>query len=228
MKIVLFDIDDTLLVCGNETNVNASRKMFKQVFEIDADEDMIDNKGKTDKQIIGEVVALVKGCSSIDEVKIPSEAFQVWAETLEDLLNLHPARILPGITELLDALSKKANVLLGLLTGNSPSRAKIKLENTKLEKYFKDKSGLIGAFGDITNIRADLIRITKEKYRGYTHIIIDDSLIGAKMAKDSNVESILVATGNASAEELKEYSDYVFPDFGEGRWREAVEVIENI
>ncbi|KAF0194239.1 MAG: hypothetical protein FD167_5883, partial [bacterium] len=28
--------------------------------------------------------------------------------------------------------------------------------------------------------------------------------------------------------ELKEYSDYVFPDFGEGRWREAVEVIENI
>lgn len=36
------------------------------------------------------------------------------------------------------------------------------------------------------------------------------------------------ATGSASLEELRQYSDFVFEDFGQNRWQEAVRIIKSI
>ncbi|MDP3732957.1 MAG: hypothetical protein Q8Q91_00300, partial [Candidatus Daviesbacteria bacterium] len=120
MKIILFDIDDTLLVCPYGANKKGSEVMFKRVFDMDANEEMINTKGKTDKQIISEVIRKVKGYPDEKEIEIPQVAFQEWATAIGELLKINQSLVLPGIWELLDSLQKNENVLLALLTGNSP------------------------------------------------------------------------------------------------------------
>ncbi len=228
MKIILFDVDMTLLACSTEANVKGSEVMFKKVFGLDANEELINNAGKTEKGIIQEVVRFVQGLDSDQEVEVPNTAYQAWAEGTVKVLRTHPPTVLPGVIELLETLTTESDIKLGLLTGNSRFRAEIKLKVARLEKYFLNEEGvLVGAFGDISNKRADLIEEAKGKYGDGIYVLIDDSLIGAKMAKENNVISIMVATGKASVEELKEYSDYVFEDFGGNRWQEVVKVIKS-
>lgn len=48
------------------------------------------------------------------------------------------------------------------------------------------------------------------------------------MVVENNIPAILVATGRATEEELKQYSNYVFKDFGENRWQEVIKIINSI
>lgn len=228
MKIILFDIDETLLSC-RESIGYGSAIMFKKVFNIDASETSINNVGKTEKGIIEEVVKLINRYPEHYEVEVPNQAYQVYAEAVESFLKTNPPKVLPGVIELLENLAYLDNVLLGLLTGNSRLRSEVKLKAAKLDKYFRDKNNLIrGAFGDISNKRSDLINEAKEKYGEGSYVIIDDSLIAAKMAKENNIPTILVATGHATQEELSKYSEFVFKDFGENRWKKVIEIINQI
>ena len=225
MKIVLFDIDDTLTNSG-ETNGQASEVMFRTVFNVKGSEDMIDKWGKTEKGIIQEV--LHKFGNYPPDFEVPNEAFITWAAALKELYKTNPPKVFLGIKELLEALSKEEDVQIGLLTGNSRIRAEIKLKAVDLEKYFMKDGVLVGVFGDISSKRGNLIPHAREKYGEGIYILVDDSITAAKAAKENNIASILVATGNAKAEQLKEYTSHVFSDFGEGRWEEAVEVIRKI
>ncbi len=229
MKILLFDIDSTLLVCDTESNVKGSEVMFKKVFSIDANEELIDNAGKTEKGIIEEVLRKIDPNLYKEEIEIPNHAYQVWAQGTEKTLKNNPPRVLPGIEELLTELSQDKDIKLGLLTGNSRFRADVKLKAVNLDKYFINEKGVLtGAFGDISNNRADLIQEAKDKYGEGIYILIDDSLIGAKLSRDNNIDSILVGTGKAIVEELKKYSDYVFEDFGERRWQKVITIIKEL
>lgn len=229
MKIVLFDIDETLLTCPNKTNAQASEVMFKRIFNIDASENSINHTGKTQRGIIEEVVRKFKNLPPDQEVEVPNEAFQIWGETQTELLKKSPAIVLPGIRELLANLAKDSNIIMGILTGNCRFRTNAKLSNAGLKDYFLDNEGLIrGAFGDISNKRSDLIEEAKNKLGQGDYIIIDDSIIAGKMAQEKNIPAILVATGKATKEELKQYSKYVFKDFGENKWQEVIKIIEGM
>lgn len=229
MKVILFDIDATILNCGKEVNDKCSEMMFKTVFNINASEDIIDHSGKTAKGVIEEVLRFVKKLDSKHEVEIPNHAYQVWAESLKELIKNHPPLILPGIRNLLEGLSKNRDFTLGLLTGNSRFQSETKLRAVGLDHFFlNDKGLLLGAFGDISSNRSDLLLRAKEKFGEGTYIIIDDSIVAGKMAKENNTPSILVATGKASVEELEQYSNHVFQDFGDNRWQEAINIINVI
>src|SRR3989344_541746 len=119
---VFFDIDETLLSVPEGINAKASSVMFKEVFGVDAHEDMIENAGKTEMGIIKEVLEKV-GINA----EVPQEAYKIWAQATRQELQDHPVRILPGIPELLAALSKNLKVKLLILTGNSVWRAEEKL-----------------------------------------------------------------------------------------------------
>lgn len=227
-KVVLFDIDETLLSCDVEINVNGSKKVFKQVFGIDAHQDMIFNAGKTEKCVIEEVVKLVKKYPEDQDIEIPNIAYKIWAQSTEEELKSQPPIILPGVINLLEELSKDSKIVTGLLTGNSRLRAAAKMKAAKLAKYFLDKNRVLrGAFGDVSNKRIDLIPEAKEKFGQGVYIIVDDSLVAAKMTKDASIPAILVATGQASMEELRQYSKFVFSDFGENRWKDVIKIIES-
>ena len=226
MKIVLFDIDDTLVSC-NHVNSKSSEVMFKKVFNINASEDQIDKWGKTEKGIIEEVLSLYgKFDKNID---IPNQAYLSWAKAAAEMLNADPPKVLPGIKELLAELSQNPEILIVLLTGNSRLRAEAKLKSVGLDKYFLNSGGILnGVFGDISSKRSDLIPNAKGKFGNGVYILIDDSLVAAKAAKENNIKSILVATGNAPLEKLKEYTPFIFENFGEGRWKKAIEIINKL
>src|SRR5258708_18518947 len=100
MKILLFDIDETLLVC-DEANIKSSRKMFDKVFHINTDEKSIVTAGKTEKGIIEEVIRKAKGLSESSEIDIPNQAYLIWSQEASVFLKKYPPQILPGIVELL-------------------------------------------------------------------------------------------------------------------------------
>lgn len=229
MKIILFDIDETLLSCKGDANAKGSEKMFKEVFNIIANEEMVNHTGNTEKANIEKIIRLVKRLKPYEEVEIPNKAYQVWAEGTGEVLEKYPPIVLPGIKELLESFSKNPNIIIGLLTGNSRLRSEVKLKAAGLDNFFMtEKKVLAGVFGDISNRRADLIPEAKAKYGEGIYIVIDDSIVAGKMTKESNTPAILVATGRATEEELKQYSNYVFKDFGENRWQEVIKIIEDI
>ena len=140
------------------------------------------------------------------------------------------AMLCEGVTELLAALAQNKEVKLSILSGNSKARSAVKLRSAGIAEFFTARNGqLRGAFGDEARTREGLIAYAQDRlvFDNDRMMVVDDSLIGAKMTKEHGIFAIMVATGSASAEELSAYSQYVFPDFGEVRWQQSVTLIEN-
>lgn len=233
---VLVDIDETMLSVPEGIDTKASATMFKKVFGVNAHEDLIDNVGKTEMGIIQEVLEKVGVSRKEAEqepsfMEVPDEAYRVWGQATAQELKENPPRVLPGIPELLAALSKNPNVKLGLLSGNSVERAEAKLKSVQLDTFFRDSetNQLVGVFGDMAPKRDQLFDIIKQQATPEDcFVIIDDSLIGAKMAQAHKIPVLMVATGKATEEQLKPFTSNVFPDFGENRWQQVVSLIETV
>lgn len=226
----LFDIDETLLSVPKGINAKTSGVMFKKVFGVDTNEDIIDTVGKTEKGIIREVLEKIGSKNALTN-EIPEDAYKIWAQAMKQELKKNPAFILPGVLELLKTLSKNPLVKLEFLTGNSPWRAEEKLKSAGIDNFFRDSetNKLNGVFGNMAEKREKLFDIAKQQAAANDKfIIIDDSLIGAKMAKLHNLPAVLVATGKSIEEHLKTFTPNVFPDFGENRWQQAASIIETL
>jgi phosphoglycolate phosphatase-like HAD superfamily hydrolase len=223
MKQILFDIDKTLIRVEGIVDKESSREMFKKIYRIEAFEGMVTTYAKTEYYIISEI--LKKFNLSVENVE---EACFCWGKMIRKWLKKYPPRILPGIKDLLEFLKKKENFQLGILTGNSTWRAMEKLKAVGLIDYFYDKKvgKLKGVFGEMARERKELLEIFIKKVNDKKDIVvIDDSLEGAKMGKELGVKVIGVATGETKKEDLLKYTQYVFSDFGEGRYREVERVL---
>jgi len=116
-------------------------------------------------------------------------------------------RVLPGAHELVRTLDRKENFLLGLATGNIEEGARLKLERGGLESFFS-----FGGFGSDAEDRTDLIRIAIERARqknGRTHpeksFVVGDTPRDIVHGKEAGAETLAVASGNYSLEDLKSY-----------------------
>ncbi|XP_068664609.1 uncharacterized protein [Aristolochia californica] len=69
--------------------------------------------------------------------------------------------VLPGVNALLDALSSKKNVVVGLVTGNLEEFAWMKMEGLGIRKYFTVPN--IGGFGSDHSDRGQLVKIAAER-----------------------------------------------------------------
>lgn len=233
MKIVLFDIDHTLTASPKGVNALASKRMFKECFGIDASEDSVEKVGMTEWGII-ERVLLKHGSDLLpaDNVqhKVPDNIYERWAEILEEESEGKPATLLPGMWELVEALSNDADFKLGLLTGNSYWRSEVKLKAIGIDEFFRARSGeIVGAFGNEARTRDGLIAFAEDrlKFDNDDLIMVDDSLIGAQMLKNrSDIYAIFVATGSASVSELSISGKPVFEDLESPRWEEAYQLLK--
>ena len=127
--------------------------------------------------------------------------------------------IMPGVRELLEALSGKPGVYLALLTGNYEAAARIKLEYFDLWRYFS-----CGAFGDDAPDRNGLLPravMTVAACGGPAFAPTDATVIGdtpldIACAKHSSARSIGVATGSHGVEALRDAgADVVFEDLSD-------------
>jgi phosphoglycolate phosphatase-like HAD superfamily hydrolase len=122
--------------------------------------------------------------------------------------------MLPGVVPLLEALAARDDRIVALLTGNFESSARLKLEHFDLWRYFT-----WGVFGDDAPNRNGLVPIAVERgvARGHPRVppprivVIGDTPHDVECAAVAGARSIAVATGGASAEQLREAgADIVF------------------
>jgi len=227
-KLVLFDIDGTLLLASN-TNRRILVDALMAVYGTEGNARSYNFAGKMDSVIIHDVL---KHAGLKDEHI--SEKFTTIKNTYIDLVKkqLRPEdiQLLNGVPELLGKLSERKDILLGLLTGNFEGSGRHKLELPAINHFFP-----FGAFADDAHHRSKLPAIAVERAYSLTGkmftpekvIIIGDTEHDITCARAIQARSIAVSTGTYSAEQLKSHQpDALFDDFGDTQ--KVVSCIANI
>ncbi|MFH1582599.1 MAG: HAD hydrolase-like protein [bacterium] len=214
-KFILFDIDGTLIKKISKTSLHSISfsKAIKKVFGVDCNIHTIAPDGKTDQQIVIEVLA-TKG---IDEEEIRGKMKEVMKEMVtifEENIETEEMTASKGSKELIEELSKN-NILTGLLTGNLEPIAMAKMKKVGLDNYFK-----IGGFGSDDEVRSNLIKIAIKRAENVFDFnyndnvfVIGDTPLDIRAGKEAKIKTIGVATGKYSIEDLKkENPNFVFND----------------
>jgi len=115
-RVLLFDIDGTLMDSGNEGLI-CFRRALEDVFGVTGPIDTYDMAGKTDWQILNDLM----GMAGVDADEIEAhraEAFAAYARHVEASAPVLKMRALPGAPALLESLVPDPGFSLGLVTGN--------------------------------------------------------------------------------------------------------------
>ena len=133
-KLLLFDIDGTLLLTGGAGKV-AFEEAFEELFEVPNAWRNLDPHGKTDPAIFDEVATRELG-----RLLTPGE-FDLLMERYEDIFEerIHESprfELMPGVVEILEHLSRDPEIFLALGTGNFERAGRMKLSRGGIEHYF--------------------------------------------------------------------------------------------
>ncbi len=221
-KLVLFDIDGTLIQCGKAPR-RAISKAMELVYGTRGPADQYSFSGKTDPQILYEVMK----SAQLDEDFITSNldsALEQYVTFLDQWLHAEDITVLNGISSLLEMVQKREGAVLGLLTGNVIRGARIKLSRAGIDHFFFNGRDPVGAFGSDAMDRNELPQIAVQRaFKAHSHyfkekeiVIIGDSPSDVLCGKNLNVCSVAVATGWHSEEELSAYQpDFSFNDLSD-------------
>ena len=218
-KVLLFDIDATLLKTGH-AGLRALDRSFRILFGVPNATNGIRPEGKTDPQIIREMLETRVPHLDPDR-EIPSVVDR-YVEYLEEEVEVSQGfQVMPGVPELLEDLSRMPHILLGLATGNLERGARIKLRRAGLASYFT-----FGGFGSDSENRTEVVRaaIRRAEERLEQRVSLDsvyvigDTPRDIVHAKEAGVRTVAVATGRSDTEELSRYGpDHLFRDFSQTR-----------
>ncbi|MFZ3135816.1 MAG: HAD family hydrolase [Thermodesulfovibrionales bacterium] len=214
MRLVLFDIDGTLIDSGG-AGVRSLDLALKDLFSIENGFHGISMAGKTDTQIIKEGI-MKHGLSANGTIDAVIKAYLNY---LKREINNDRKHVKPGIYEVLEELKPLQDLGLGLLTGNIEEGARIKLEPFRLNEYFP-----AGAFGSDDEDRNNLLPIAvkrfeelfQQKIEADNCIIVGDTPRDVECAHIYGAICIAVATGPYSYDDLIEAgADYVVDDLSD-------------
>jgi len=214
MRLVLFDIDGTLIDSGG-AGVRSLDLALNDLFSIENGFHGISMAGKTDTQIIKEGI-IKHGLSANGTIDAVIKAYLNY---LRREINNDRKHVKPGIYEVLEELKPLQDLGLGLLTGNIEEGARIKLEPFRLNEYFP-----AGAFGSDDEDRNNLLPIAvkrfeelfQQKIEADNCIIVGDTPRDVECAHIYGAMCIAVATGPYSYDDLIEAgADYVVHDLSD-------------
>jgi phosphoglycolate phosphatase-like HAD superfamily hydrolase len=217
VRIVLFDIDGTLTLSGG-AGARALTRAFREVFGIVDALEGVRLHGQTDPQIVQDALgqAGVPLSESADRLDLLRSRYVTYLG--DEMPRSANARVLPGVVQLLERLSAAPRFVLGLLTGNIESGARIKLEPFDLNRFFA-----FGAFGCDSPVRRDLVPIAVERARARNGggavsmadvVVVGDTDRDVDCGRHWGARTLAVATGGATRAELVAAgADHVFEDF---------------
>ena len=223
-KLVLFDIDGTLVLTGG-AGIRAMNRACEELVGHPHALEGIPVAGRTDRIILSDVVT--RAGHSLDDGLLEQlrdryvDNLRAEIEKpgrLQSFESLGPRggikAVMPGVRELLDVLERRDDVFLGLLTGNFRSGARIKLEHFDLWRYFR-----CGAFGDDAADRNALVpfAVTRARECGLPEInpadilVVGDTPHDVACALAVGATPVAVATGGFTSVQLRESgADVVF------------------
>jgi len=216
-KLVLFDIDGTLVLTGG-AGIRAMNRACEELVGHAQALEGIPVAGRTDRIILSDVAtraghSLHDGLLEqlrdryIDNLRTEIEK----PGRLQSFESLGPRSgvkaVMPGIRELLDQLERREDVFLGLLTGNFQAGARIKLEHFDLWRYFR-----CGAFGDDAADRNELVPFAVSRARDCgLHdvnprdiLVVGDTPHDVACALAVGAVPVGVATGGFTSAQLRE------------------------
>lgn len=218
-RVVLFDIDGTLLASGGLGRRSMEAALLTHFGTIGPSHYRYD--GKTDRQIVRESMRHA-GFSDADiDARLPS-LLADYLVGLERTITsgAHDVRTHAGIPALLDALEARDDVLLGLLTGNVAPGAALKLRASGLapERF------LVGAYGSDHEDRPALPAIAQRRavellgraVDGASVVIVGDTPADVQCGRGIGARAVAVATGHFSVADLAEHKPHaVLEDFSD-------------
>jgi len=215
MRLVLFDIDGTLLNSGGMGRA-AMQRALGLVFGSPGNPSYRYD-GKTDKQIVRDVMRM-EGHSDQHIDSRMDQLIDLYLDGLREgtkggKFNVRP---LEGVVPLLDALDGRENIILGLLTGNVEPGARIKLKAAGIDPdRFK-----VNAFGSDHEHRPELPAIARRRagetlgydIAGDRLVVIGDTPADIECGRSIGAKAIGVASGHYTVEQLQSHNPYaVFP-----------------
>lgn len=216
MRIVLFDIDGTLL-WSDGAGRRAIHAALREVFGgIGPEGHRFD--GKTDKQIVRELMRHEGHDDAHIDARMDALLVRYVEQLHRELRNPdHMPKRLPGVPEVLDALEARDDVTLGLLTGNVGEGAAAKLRAVGIDP----SRFVVNAFGSDHEHRPELPAIAQQRAAellgidvpGDRVVVIGDTPADVTCGRDIGARAIGVATGRYSVDELASYGAHaVFRD----------------
>ena len=221
MKLLLFDLDQTLVSTGG-AGLRALDRACLHLFGIPNAMQGISPHGKTDPAIAREILRVRLGKDATEangEIRSILDAYLLFLK--EEVQSSLKYRVLPGINSILDEMSTRSDVALGLATGNLEAGARIKLDRGGLNRYFA-----FGGFGSDSEDRTELVRKAADEAAarcGKTILscdifVIGDTPLDIGAGKRAGFKTVGVATGSYSIEQLLDCgANFAIPDFDEGR-----------
>ena len=214
MKLLLFDIDGTLLLSGG-AGLRAMDQAFDQLYGIPNAFAGINLAGRTDTAILKNVMEK----NGLPFSSAAMEGFkQIYYDRLRDEIYapLDGKLLMPGIDALLRCIHKQKDIYLGLLTGNWQTSGFIKLAYFDIDHYFD-----IGAFADDSEYRDELLPFAIQRFedkhnrkpRADEVYVIGDTPADIQCARPHGAIAVAVAAAHFTAEQLREHKpDYLFED----------------
>jgi phosphoglycolate phosphatase len=215
MRLVLFDIDGTLLSSEGLGRASMQRALA-DVFGSPGSP-LYRYDGKTDKQIVRDVMRLEGHSDEYIDARMESlillylEGLRTGAQSGK--FNVRP---LAGVVEVLDALESRKDVVLGLLTGNVEPGARVKLTAAGIDpNRFR-----VNAFGSDHEHRPQLPAIAQRRasetlgldITGERLVVIGDTPADIECGRSLGARAIGVASGHYTVEQLEAHDPYaVFP-----------------
>ena len=219
MRLFLFDIDGTLIVArgaGREAFNGALRAVYGTVSPAEATYDF---RGKTDPRILHDLMT----AAGLASETIAAGAARFYARYVEELAAVigdgRRVTVMPGIAELVHALARRDDAVVGLLTGNIEGGARVKLAPTGLWPLFR-----LGAYGSdhidrralpaIARARAQAIAGRAFPFERVT--ILGDTPLDVDCARACGARAVAVATGFHPYGDLEGCApDLLFEDFSD-------------
>ena len=218
MKLILFDIDGTLIT-SRGAGRRAMRTALERVFGAAGGIDQYDLGGRTDTRIVHDVM----GALGWEPARVKDRLDDFFEAYLAGLTSeIGDGRhvvTLPGVSLVVDRLAQSADVMLGLVTGNIEEGARIKLLPTGLWPHFR-----IGAYGSDHMDRRRLPSLAARRAHalvGHTFaptdvVVIGDTPHDIDCARAFGAVAIAVSTGQYTrAALLAEHPDHLFDDLAD-------------
>lgn len=212
--VALFDIDGTLVDTGGAGG-GAMLDAFQREFGLPHARP-VELHGRTDLGIMTELLENHSVPASADNLERLSS---LYFRTLPGELIRRPGKQLPGVAELLGRVSREEHIRLGLLTGNLPTSARLKLQHFGLWEHFE-----FGVYGDQARHRPGLAAAAWQlisahvagEMSGEQIVVIGDTPLDMELALAMQVRSLAVCTGGFDARQLASAgATYVIQDLSQ-------------